>query len=193
MDKDLNLKIVPRVVKEIQEAGLKVQGFLIVGYPGESQEDLLATRELILKCKFNFVFLNSFQPLPGTPIYNELVANKELREGLLPHSYSDGTRAYIPDDLKEFNFPKFILQTHLLMMISNPLNVLYHSSLMFKLFSPRQVVKKVALIFFYSLFPWKQSGETVIFSQVDQQGQAKQGEILEEGPSYIHPPMHQQS
>ena len=27
MDKDLDLKIVPRVVKEIRESGLKVQGF----------------------------------------------------------------------------------------------------------------------------------------------------------------------
>jgi len=193
MDKDLDLKIVPRVVKEIREAGLKVQGFLILGYPGESEEDLLATRELILKCKFNFVFLASFQPLPGTPIYNELVASNELPEGILPHSYSDGTRAYMPDDLKEFNFPKFILRTHLLMMVNNLRNVPYHLSLMFKLFSPRQVVKKVALIFFYSLFPKKQGGETIVFSQVDQQGQADQDETLEEGPSLIHPPMHQQA
>lgn len=193
MDKDLDLKIVPGVVKDIRDAGLRVQGFLILGYPGESKEDLLATRELILKCKFNFVFMASFQPLPGTPIYNELVANEELPEGLLPHSYSDGTRAYMPDDLKGFNFPQFILRTHLLMMLNNPANVPYHLSLMFKLFSPRQVVKKVALIFFYSLFPKKQAGTTVIFPQTDQQDQASQAETTEEGSMLIYPPMHQQS
>ena len=64
---------------------------------------------------------------------------------------------------------------------------------MFKLFSPRQVIKKVALIFFYSLFPKKQGGTTVIFPQIDQQDQARQGEALVEDPNYIYPPMHQQS
>ena len=193
MDKDLDLKIVPRVVKEIREAGLKVQGFLILGYPGESEEDLLATRELILTCNFNFVFMASFQPLPGTPIYKELVANKELIDGVLPHHYSDGTRVYMPDTLKEFNFPKFILLTHLLMMVSNLRNIPYHLSLMFKLFSPRQVLKKVAAIFFYSLLPKKQSGKTIIFSPTLQQDQPSQAETTEEGSMLIYPPMHQQS
>ena len=193
MDKDLDLKIVPRIVKEIHEVGLKVQGFLILGYPGESKEDLLATRELILKCAFNFVFLASFQPLPGTPIYKELVSNKELPEGLLPHSYSDGTRAYMPDALKKFNFPKFILQTHLLMMINDPKNLPYHLSLMFKLFAPRQIFKKVILIFFYSLFPKRQAGETLIFSPANQQNQVAQSQDIEENSSFIYPPMHQQA
>jgi radical SAM superfamily enzyme YgiQ (UPF0313 family) len=193
MDKDLDLKIVPRVVKEIREAGLKVQGFLILGYPGESEEDLLATRKLVLKCKFNFVFLASFQPLPGTPIYRELVENKELPEGLLPYSYSDGTRTYMPDDLKKFNFPKFILRTHLLMMVNNPRNLPYHLSLMFKLFSPRQVLKKIILIFFYSLFPQRQGGKTLIFSPADQQNWEAQSGTVEENPTFIYPPMHQQA
>ena len=78
-------------------------------------------------------------------------------------------------------------------MINNLPNVPYHLSLMFKLFSPRQVVKKVALIFFYSLFPQKQGGETFIFSQVDEQDQAVESETVEEGPILIHPPMHQQA
>jgi anaerobic magnesium-protoporphyrin IX monomethyl ester cyclase len=192
MDKDLDLKIVPRVVKEIQEAGLKVQGFLILGYPGESEKDLLDTRKLILSCKFNFVFMASFQPLPGTPIYKELVANKELVDGVLPHHYSDGTRAYMPDDLKDFNFPKFILITHLLMMMSNPLNMPYHLSLMFKLFSPRQVFKKIAMIFYYSLLPDKQGGETLIFSPANKD-EPLQAPTASQDPSLIYPPMHQQT
>ena len=91
------------------------------------------------------------------------------------------------------NFPKFILRTHLLMMVNNLRNVPYHLSLMFKLFSPRQVVKKVTLIFFYSLFPQKQAGETVVFSQVDEQDQAVRSEAQREGQDYIYPHMHQQA
>ena len=40
MQKDLKIEIVPRVVHEIREAGLKVQAFFILGYPGERKEDL---------------------------------------------------------------------------------------------------------------------------------------------------------
>ena len=29
---------------------------------------------MIQECKFNFVFLANFQPLPGTPVYDDLVA-----------------------------------------------------------------------------------------------------------------------
>ena len=193
MDKDLDLGIVPRIVKEIQEAGLRVQGFLILGYPGESEEDLIATRKLVLECKFNFVFLASFQPLPGTPIYNELVSKKELPDGLLPHSYSNGTRPYTPVNLKDFNFPKFILRTHLLMMVNNPTNIPYHLSLMFKLFSPKQVLKKVAAIFFYSLLPKKQAGTTIIFSPKHQESEVPQMGAADGEPVLIYPPMHQQA
>ena len=193
MNKDLDLEIVPRIVKEIQGAGLRVQGFLILGYPGESEEDLLATRELVLKCNFNFVFLASFQPLPGTPIYNELVSNKELPDGLLPHSYSDGTRPYTPEQLKDFNFPKFILTTHFLMMLNNPANIPYHLSLMFKLFSPKLVLKKFTAIFFYCLLPKKQRGETLVFSPTLHSDQSLSETTADDGPMLIYPPMHQQA
>lgn len=139
MNKDLKLDIVPRVVTEIRAAGLKVQAFFILGYPGERPEDIEKTADLIKKCQFNFVFMNNFQPLPGTPIYDELVAQGEIEDGLMPINYSDGMRAYTPPELKDFNFSKFILKTYLLMALRNPANIPY----MIKLFDPAMVVKKV--------------------------------------------------
>ena len=193
MGKGLNLKIVPGVVKDIKDAGLKVQGFFILGYPGESEEDLQATRQLVLDCKLNFVFLASFQPLPGTSIYNELVANNQLVDGLLPHSYSSGTRPYTPEGLAGFNFPKFILLTHLLMMIKNPTNIPYHLSLMFKLFSPKITLKKFMVMFFYSILPKKQNATKVIFSPTLYSGESSPPDGADEGPALIYPPMHQQA
>jgi radical SAM superfamily enzyme YgiQ (UPF0313 family) len=163
MKKDIKLETVPGIVQDIKEAGLKVQGFFIVGYPGERPEDLGDSLDLIRKCKFNFVFLNSFQPLPGTPIYDDLVKAGEIPDGLLPHSYSDGTRAYIPPEFSNFNFSQFILKTHLMMMVTNPTNIPYHLSLMWKLFSPRLVVKKVLLILYYSFRPKVQGLDSVIY------------------------------
>ena len=78
-------------------------------------------------------------------------------------------------------------------MINYPLNMPYHLSLMFKLFSPRQVLKKISMIFYYSLLPGKQGGDTLIFSNEEQEIESKLGEKVEEGLNYIHPPMHQQT
>ena len=58
-------------MKEIKSAGLKVYGFFIVGYPGETIEDLKETEELMLNGGFTYLSISRFQPLPGTPIYDE--------------------------------------------------------------------------------------------------------------------------
>lgn len=123
MRKSLNLEKVPPIVKEIKEAGLTVQGLFLIGYPGENRKDLAMTVEFIKKCKFNFVFLNVFQPLPGTPVYDELVRNGEIEDGLLPNNYSEGTRSYVTPDLVGFNFPLFVLKTYMILAIKDPLNI----------------------------------------------------------------------
>jgi anaerobic magnesium-protoporphyrin IX monomethyl ester cyclase len=139
MEKDLKLEIVPRVVNELREAGLKVQAFFILGYPGEGMEDINQTSELIKKCRFNFVFMNNFQPLPGTPVYDQLVEQGEIEDGLMPINYSDGIRVYTPKGLESFNFPRFVLKTYILMMLRDPLNIPY----MVKLFNPLWLARKV--------------------------------------------------
>jgi len=139
MKKDLKLEIVPRVVRELREAGLKVQAFFILGYPGETLDDIQKSADLIEKCRFNFVFMNNFQPLPGTPVYDDLVAKGEIEDGLMPINYSDGVRVYTPKGLENFNFPGFVLSTYLRMMLRDPLNIPY----MLTLFNPLMVIKKV--------------------------------------------------
>src|SRR3989338_85673 len=139
MRKDLDPSIIPQKVKEIKDAGLKVHGFFIIGYPGETQEDLQKTVALVRKCKFNFFFLNNFQPLPGTPIYDELVRDGEIKDGTLPKNYSGGERVYMPKELQDFNFPRFVLKEYVHLALTNPLNVPY----MFKLINPKMVLQKI--------------------------------------------------
>lgn len=123
MRKNLNLEKVPPIVREIKRTGLTVQGLFLIGYPGESREDLKLTVEFIKKCRFNFVFLNVFQPLPGTPVYDQLVRDGEIEDGLLPNNYSEGTRSYVTPDLVGFNFPLFVLKTYFMMAVRDPLNI----------------------------------------------------------------------
>ena len=139
MKKDLKLSIVPRVVNELREAGLKVQAFFILGYPGETMDDIKKTADFIKQCKFNFVFMNNFQPLPGTPVYKELVKEGKIEDGLMPINYSDGIRVYTPDGLENFNFAKFVLKTYLSMMVRDPLNIPY----MVTLFNPMLLATKL--------------------------------------------------
>ncbi len=123
MKKHLDLSLVPPAVKEIKKAGLTVQGLFLIGYPGETLEDIKKTSEFIKKCRFNFIFLNVFQPLPGTPVYQELVSKGEIKDGLLPNNYSEGTRSYVTKDLVGFNFPFFVLKTYALLALRDPLNI----------------------------------------------------------------------
>lgn len=139
MKKDLDLKIVPGVIEDMKAAGLKVQGTFIIGYPGETTEDLMMTSQFIKNCGFDLVMMNNFQPLPGTPIYDDLVAQGEIKDGLLPKNYSDGSRPYIPPELRGFNFSSYVLKIHLGIMLRTPANLLY----IFSLFSVRHLLNKI--------------------------------------------------
>ena len=141
MKKDLDLTAVPRIIDDIKESGLRVQGFFILGYPGETPQDLEMTHDLIKSCNFDFVFLNNFQPLPGTPIYDHLVSTGEIEDGLLPKDYSDGERVYTPIDMSDFNFNKFVLRVYLLMFLRRPANIFY----MLTIFSPLLLARKLLL------------------------------------------------
>ncbi len=139
MQKDLDPDIVPEKVKEIREAGLKCSGFFIIGYPDETLEDIQATVDLIKKCRFNFFFLNNFQPLPGTPLYDELVRKGEIEDGLMPGNFSDGIRSYTPEALRSVNFPKLVLKLYLNLAFRDPLNIPY----MLTQVNPRMIAEKV--------------------------------------------------
>jgi len=91
--------------------------------------------------KFNFIIISNFQPLPGTPIYDELVAKGEIPNGLLPKSYTDGEVVYTTPGLRDFNFPSFGLKMYLVMLLRNPLNILYGMSI----FPFRKIFKKLFL------------------------------------------------
>ena len=139
MKKDLDVTTIPGIVKEIRDAGLKTQAFFILGYPGERVEDIEKSFDLIKKCDFNFVFMNNFQPLPGTPVYDDMVKKGLIEDGLMPVNYSDGVRVYTSPELENFNFPKFILKVYIYLALRHPTNIPY----MFTLFDPLMIVRKI--------------------------------------------------
>jgi radical SAM superfamily enzyme YgiQ (UPF0313 family) len=124
MNKKLDLDSVPRVVKDIKSAGLNVTAYFIVGYPGETKEDLQKTLKFIKKNNFDFVSMHNFQPIPGTPVYEFLVRSGEINEGLLPGKYGYGSRVYTPKELNDVNFCLVISKVYFVLFLKKPFKML---------------------------------------------------------------------
>lgn len=148
MKKGLNPDIIPGVVQQIRDAGLKVHANFILGYPGDTEADIRATEQLIRKCRFDHLGLYHFQPLPGTPIFDELVATGEISSDLIPGLYSSVNRVYTPEGLKDFNFSRFIIKQYLAMLFHNPLSAWET----IHLFNFKYVATRISRIFF-DIFP----------------------------------------
>ena len=78
MAKHLDLRVVAERVELAHAAGLEVEAFFIVNYPGETDADIDATERFIKAVPFDSVSLHIFKPLPHTPIWRELIETQQL-------------------------------------------------------------------------------------------------------------------
>lgn len=136
MKKELDPDIWVSKVREIKEAGLRSHGLFLIGYPGETIQDIQETEKLIQKSKFDSIGIQYFQPLPGTPVYDDLVERGEIEDSLLPNS-TTGSRVYVTTNLTNFNFSRFALKMYLLNFSVRPAGVIremlsYNPGLMFR-------------------------------------------------------------
>lgn len=127
MKKSINPDKVPLVIEKIKKAGFPVRGYFIIGYPGETESDLRATSQLIRKCKFDFFMLNRFFPIPGTPIFDEMVESGELeKKYIFDYGFSfiasirNKQNVYVPSSLATFNFFLFAIKEYAFLFLRNP-------------------------------------------------------------------------
>jgi len=78
MRKTVDLPVVREKLRLIKSVGLKVFGFFIIGYPGETVEDIRMTFDFACRNPFDWAAFTCFQPLAGTPICERLVAEGEI-------------------------------------------------------------------------------------------------------------------
>ena len=69
MEKKLELSKVGEMVRWSNRLGFVTQGFLLVGYPGESEEDLRQTEKLVLGLPLDRISINPVVPYPGAKIF----------------------------------------------------------------------------------------------------------------------------
>jgi len=125
MRKNLKKEIVPNVVDDMKKMGLYVQGYFIIGYPGETKNDLLETRKLIMKTRFDLVSMFRFQPLPGTPVFDSLVEKSEISKDFLPNDYYSRKPNYETYTLRKVNIPLFYIITYFLFFLQNPKRICF--------------------------------------------------------------------
>lgn len=80
MFKLVKLPDVIEKIKLIKQYGIKVFGYFIIGYPGETNEDIKRTIDFACHNDFDSVVFTCFMPLPGTPVYEDLLSSKQITE-----------------------------------------------------------------------------------------------------------------
>ncbi|MDD1775207.1 MAG: B12-binding domain-containing radical SAM protein [Methanobacterium sp.] len=72
MKKGITLKNAEDAVKSAKNVDLEVLTSFILGYPGETEEDMNKTIDFSTKLDSDYCQYSILTPFPGTPIYNEL-------------------------------------------------------------------------------------------------------------------------
>lgn len=80
MKKNLTLELIEEKVNLVVETGLEPCGFFIIGYPGETIEDIKATIKFAKRLKLKRAHFSNFLPLPGTEATRQLIENKEIEK-----------------------------------------------------------------------------------------------------------------
>jgi radical SAM superfamily enzyme YgiQ (UPF0313 family) len=106
----LNKKITIEQIKEkvaLAKRHVRVFGFFMIGIPGEEEEDVRQTFELAKQLELDRWSWSIYSPLPGSPLYDELIAEGRIQPFALDHARVHFTEAYDgicaipPDRLKQ--------------------------------------------------------------------------------------------
>jgi radical SAM superfamily enzyme YgiQ (UPF0313 family) len=81
MDKHLTLDLIREKVNLIHESGIEASGFFLIGFPGETREELAQTLSFAKSLPLKRAHFSNFLPLPGTVATERLIAAGEINAG----------------------------------------------------------------------------------------------------------------
>lgn len=126
--KGLSKEKIEKGIKLIKSAGLQVAGFFIIGYPGETKNEIRQTIKFALSLPLIRANFFIFLPLPGTEVYKQLETSMELDKVDWEHFHFTNPvyiyRGISVTELKNFQreaFLKFFLRPNI--FISNLLQI----------------------------------------------------------------------
>ncbi|MDB4303985.1 radical SAM protein, partial [Desulfosarcina sp.] len=72
MDRRVDAKQVREMIKLAKNAGIQTGTFIMLGYPGEVEEDILESIEHLKECDPDYFTINKAYPIKGTRLYDEV-------------------------------------------------------------------------------------------------------------------------
>ena len=99
MKKRLKISEIKRQVDMVRSVGLDVNGFFILGYPGETIDDIRKTIDFARELDLSRAAFYNFLPLPGTSVYEDLLEEHKI-DGLDWTKMSQCDVPYVPDGMK---------------------------------------------------------------------------------------------
>jgi len=89
--KPLKLSKVAPVVESLHRNGLFVQGFFVIGIPGEREQDRIDTTQFIKDVGLDWASFSLASPIRGTELYDVCVKNKYIPDNMKIGEYELGT------------------------------------------------------------------------------------------------------
>jgi radical SAM superfamily enzyme YgiQ (UPF0313 family) len=76
MDKSARVERSEQAVRWTAEAGIRVKGLFMLGYPGETRASIELTKQFVRRIPMTIMNLTKFTPYPGSPVYHELYGTR---------------------------------------------------------------------------------------------------------------------
>jgi len=81
MNKPVDFKRVPGLVKKIRALGMDVRGFFMIGYPGETRDTIRRTIEYAKELELDWSYFSITSPIPKTAMYRTCIEKGYIKEG----------------------------------------------------------------------------------------------------------------
>jgi len=103
--KGITLETVKEKVKLVNRAKININGFFMLGIPGETKKDIQDTISFAKQLSLQGAVFNIFVPIPGTELYDELQKENKLKhldfDRLDQKYYRNTFTEYTPEELIE--------------------------------------------------------------------------------------------
>jgi len=107
MKKNISLELVEEKIAIAKKVGIKVTGFFILGFPGETEDDIRWTIKYARKIPIDKVLFSNFWPSPGTEIYEELEKKGKITKDKVGTHYFKAT--FPPEGMTSGQLKKYQL------------------------------------------------------------------------------------
>ena len=91
--KPVNLQKTREMVKVIKKLGIETSGYFIIGFPGETREQIMNTINYARSLELDRCYIFIFTPLPGTPLAKMAMESGRLSRD---HNFEDANNYFLP-------------------------------------------------------------------------------------------------